>query len=398
MASNIRKGKVPHRPTGLGDGVDEIYSLKGFFGEWAHLYRRNNLAHPLRWSDARLMYSGLDGRGLTVADATDPRGAPLRLLEGDGVAVSLSRRSAPMPFSEKNVDRHQIRFYDRGAFLVETELGPLEVRDGDFVVIPRGMIFRETPRASEGNAVYVFETEATVQLAEAMWDSVGYASLFVDYSQMEIPEPEDRGDEGRADGGEPEEYELRVLHGGETLSMHYDFDPCRDVVGWVGDPVIFKMSVWDVPAPATSHGHLPPPASAVLMGEDKAFFFNALSMPPSPTVRPPDGSFGPPSHLNDYDELWLTHLAPHAPHTEGHLWLLPRTLPHPGMRGPHGPPPRKEPIRSMRVNFDTAAELRWTDEATAALFEDPVLAQYTSFFGVPLEAVPEKLRRRAAGG
>lgn len=249
MASNIRKGRVPHRPTGLGEEIDEIYSLKGFFGDWAHLYRRNNLAHPLRWSDDRLIYSGLDANGLMAPDASDPRGLPLRLLEGDGIAVSLSQRAEAMPFCEKNVDFHQIRFYDRGSFLVETELGPLEAQPGDFVVIPRGLIYRETPRAAEGNAVYVFETEATVALAETLWDSVGYASLFVDYSRMEVPEP---GPEADSDAGEGEEHELRVIHDGEALSMHYDFDPCRDVVGWVGDPVIFKLSVWDVPAPAAA--------------------------------------------------------------------------------------------------------------------------------------------------
>lgn len=389
MASNIRKGKVPYKTTGFGEYVDEVYSLKGFFGEWAHMYRRNNLAHPLRWSDDRLMYSGLDGGALVAPDASDPRGTPLRLLEGDGVRVALSQRAAAMPFCEKNVDFHQIRFYHRGSFLVETELGALEAGPGDFVVIPRGLIYRETPRAADGNAVYVFETEATIQLAESMWDSVGYASLFIDYSEMEIPEPAPE-DVAAAEG----EHELRVFYDDAWHSMVYDFDPCRDVVGWVGDPVIFKMNVWSVPASSTSHGHLPPPASAVLWGEDRDFFFNALSMPPSATVGPPDGSFGAPSHLNDYDEFWLTHESQFAPQTEGHLWLLPRTIPHPGIKLPKGPDNRKGPVRSMRINFDTKAALAWTAEAKTLLFDDPIVAKYTSFFGMPVDSAPPKVRRR----
>jgi homogentisate 1,2-dioxygenase len=392
MASNTRKGRIPYRTTGMGPYVDEIYSLKGFFGDWAHMFRRNNLAHPLRWSDPRLMYSGLDLAAVRGSDGADPRGTPLRVLEGDGVSVSLSQRAAPMPFAEKNVDRHQIRFYHRGDFLLETELGPLEVTPGDFVVIPRGLIYRETPRQPDGNAVVVFETDATIQLAEQLWDSVGYASLLVDYSEMEIPEPpaEDDGAEAAV------EHELRVFYAGAWHSMVYDFDPCRDVVGWVGDPVIFKMNVWNVPTSGTSHGHLTPPSGAVLFGEGREFFFNALSVPPAPRVPPPEGSFGAPSHLNDYDELWLNHVSQTAPDTEGHLWLLPRTLPHPGLKREAGPPPQAERIRSMRVNFDTRAALWWTDEARAALFEDPMAAKYTSFFGVPLAAAPEKVRRRGA--
>lgn len=392
MASNMRKGRIPYKTTGMGEYVDEIYSLKGFFGDWAHLYRHNNLAHPVCWSDDRLMYSGVDPAGLTASDATDPRGTPLRLLEGDGVAVSLSQRSAAMPFCEKNVDAHQIRFYHRGRFELETELGPLEVEPGDFVVIPRGLIYRETPREAEGNVVYVFETEATIQLAEILWDSVGYASLLVDYSEMEVPEPSDA--DGRPATNDAE-HELRVRYDGDWHSMTYDFDPCHDVIGWVGDAVIFKMNVWNVPTAGTSHGHLTPPSGAVLWGEDRAFFFNALSVPPAPRVPPPAGSFGAPSHLNDYDELWLNHASQTAEHTEGHLWLLPRTLPHPGMKRAAGPPSTEGPIRSMRINFDTKAVLWWTEEARAALFADPLAAMYTSFFGLPIESAPEKVRRRA---
>ena len=105
MASNIRKGKVPYKTTGFGEYVDEVYSLKGFFGEWAHMYRRNNLGHPLRWSDDRLMYSGLDARH--AGRRRTPRiraGTPLRLLEGEGVRVALSQRSAADAVREKNVD------------------------------------------------------------------------------------------------------------------------------------------------------------------------------------------------------------------------------------------------------------------------------------------------------
>ncbi len=395
MASNMRKGRIPYKTTGMGEYVDEIYSLKGFFGDWAHMYRRNNLAHPVRWSDQRLMYSGLDPDVLATTDATDPRGTPLRLLEGDGVVVSMSRRAAAMPFCEKNVDAHQIRFYHRGRFLLETELGPLEIEPGDFVVIPRGLIYRETPREPHGNVVYVFETEATIQLAETLWDSVGYASLLVDYSEMEVPEPATGEDDAAVGQGE---HELRLRYDGTWHSMTYDFDPCNDVIGWVGDAVIFKMNVWNVPTAGTSHGHLTPPSGAVLWGEDRAFFFNALSVPPAPRVRPPEGSFGAPSHLNDYDELWLNHASQNAPETEGHLWLLPRTLPHPGMKREAGPPVEAGPIRSMRINFDTQAELWWTAEARAALFHDPVMAMYTSFFGMPVAAAPEKVHRRAGDG
>jgi len=118
MASNMRKGKIPYRTTGVGKYVDETFTLGGFFGDWAHLFRRHNLAHPVRWSDPRLMYAGLDGSTLEPTDAIDPRGPPMHLLEGDGVAVPDSHRAQPMPFPEKKVGLHEERFYDSGRCLL----------------------------------------------------------------------------------------------------------------------------------------------------------------------------------------------------------------------------------------------------------------------------------------
>jgi hypothetical protein len=48
----------------------------------------------------------------------------------------------------------------------------------------------------------------------------------------------------------------------------------------------------------------------------------------------------------------------------------------------------------MKINFDTRAELSWTEEAKAALIDDPLAGVYTSFSGIPLEGVPERYRKR----
>ena len=119
------------------------------------------------------------------------------------------------------------------------------------------------------------------------------------------------------------------------------------------------MNVWDVPAPGTSRGFLPPPAHAVLMSESKSWFFNVLVPPPSPTQPSPDGSFGAPAHQNDYDEVWFNHASDFLPHNVGHLWLFPRTLPHPGFkRAPSHPPNPVQRYNEIKINFDTKAKLR----------------------------------------
>jgi homogentisate 1,2-dioxygenase len=389
MASNIRRGKIPHSPQGTGEYLDEVYTLGGFFGDWAHIFRRGNMGLPLRWSDDRMMYGGIDSGAVIATDASDAAGTPLPLLRGDGVEVSVSQRSEAMPFAEKDVDFNQIRFYHRGRFVLETELGELELGEGDFAVIPRGLVYRERPLEQEDNAVFIFAVDAAIKLAEELWDGVGFSSFLTDYSTMVIPSPAEH-----ADSVVEVQTDVRVRHHGEYHTVTYAFDPCKDVVGWLGDPVVFKMNIWDVPALGSSRGFMPPPAGAVLWGEGRSFFFNAAPAHPYPTTPAPEGSYGAPAHLNDYDEVWLNHVNEHAPQTDGHLWLLPRTIAHPGIKFPPSYPKNPPTVpRMMKINFDTRAELSWTDEARTALLENPREGAYTSFSGIPLKVVPEAYKR-----
>lgn len=386
MSSNVRRGEIPRPSSGISEHLDELYTIGGFFGDWAHVFRSRNTGFPTAWSSDELMYWGTDTNALSPSDETDPSGSCLELMHGDGISVSVSHRSQAMPFAEKNCDFHQIRFYHRGEFLLETELGRLEVREGDFVVIPKGLMYRESPRSHEGNVTLIFETQQPVVAAEELWDSVGMASLFIDYSAMKLPEP----------SGEPVdiETEVRVKWRGKSHTMTYDFDPCRDVIGWIGDPVIYSLNAWDIPGLGTSHGFLPPPLGAVLMARDKSFFFNVMSPKPFPNAPAPAGSYGAPAHLNDYDEVWFNHAAADAPDTDGHLWHLPPTITHPGLkRPPFYPDNPVEHIHELKLNFDTRAPLEWTDAAREAFLPDPQYSLYTSMGGTHIGVVPQDAQK-----
>jgi hypothetical protein len=51
----------------------------------------------------------------------------------------------------------------------------------------------------------------------------------------------------------------------------------------------------------------------------------------------------------------------------------------------------------MKVNFDTKAELDWTDEAKAALLRgNPAATYYSGFSGLPIEVLPEIYKKRLA--
>ncbi|HET6509010.1 MAG TPA: homogentisate 1,2-dioxygenase [Baekduia sp.] len=386
MASVLRRGHVPHPPSGMSEFLDEVYTVKGFYGPWASLYRRRNTAHPVAVSDPALLFQGLALGALAPSDATDPAGEPLTLMEGPDAAIKISGRTLAPPFAERHVERHQIRFYHQGEYRLETEFGPFDVGPGDFVVIPAGIIYRETP-VTEGapGTILIFEMDQPVHLAEELWDKVGFAGFYREYSQMELPEPPDRG------VGEPTRVRLRYDERWHWFD--YDFDPCSDVVGWLGDPVVYKLNVWDMPAIGTADGFLTPPSNAVLWGEDYNWFFNVLGPPAFPSSPPPKGSMGAPAHLNDYDEVWFQHASEFMPESAGDLWSLPRTVPHPGLKRevafPPNPPRR---INEMKLNFDTKSKLYWTDAAKAAWFPDPHVQLYTSLYGTHVGMVPDEAK------
>ena len=375
MTSILRRGRIPAPPTGITEYIDQVYTIKGFFGPWSHLFRKHNPAHVVSTSRPDLVYQGLDTTELKPTDATDPSGEPLVLLEGPRNAVAISARRHAAPFAERNVDRHQIRFYHEGGYVLETEFGPLEVGPGDFVVVPANVVYREVPiEPGSPGSIVIFESEHHISLAEELWDKVGFAGVFVDYTALELPTPEDR------DTGTATRVRLRV--DGKYEWLEHAFDPTRDVIGWLGDPVVFKMNVWDVPGIGTTHNFLTPPANAVLFAEDYSCFFNVLGPRPAVTTPPPNGSVGAPAHLNDYDEVWFKHASELAEGTEGHLWQLPRTITHPGMRRPAEYPPNPvRVVREMSLNFDTKAKLYWSDAARKAWFPDPQSTLYSSFYG-----------------
>ena len=386
MSSVIRRGTIPHPPSGMSEYLDQVYTIRGFYGPWASLYRQRNTGHPVGASDAALIYQGIASGTLQPTDMTDPAGEPLTIMEGPDAAVKLSRRAEAAPFSDRHVERHQIRFYHQGEYLLETEFGPLKVGPGDFAVIPFGIIYRELPlNPGTPGTILIFEVDEPVKLAEELWDKVGFAGFYREYSQMEMPEPPARG------VGEPTR--VRMRYDEQWHWFDYDFDPCSDVIGWLGDPVVYKLNVWDMPSIGTANGFLTPPANAVLFGENYNWFFNVLGPPGFPSSPAPAGSMGAPVHLNDYDEIWFQHASEFAPESTGDLWCLPRTIPHPGLKKEAGFPPNPpRRVNEMKLNFDTKSKLRWSEVARKAWFSDPQVKLYTSLYGTHVGMVPDEAK------
>ncbi len=70
-------------------------------------------------------------------------GAPLRMFDSASVKIDLSKRShEDMGFWHRNVDYHEVIFCVRGALRWETELGTVVLKEGDMILIPKGITHR----------------------------------------------------------------------------------------------------------------------------------------------------------------------------------------------------------------------------------------------------------------
>ena len=70
-------------------------------------------------------------------------GSPLRLFDSAPVKIDVSKRSKEdMGFWHRNVDAHEIIICIKGALRWETEMGTRVLREGDMMIIPKGITHR----------------------------------------------------------------------------------------------------------------------------------------------------------------------------------------------------------------------------------------------------------------
>ncbi len=70
-------------------------------------------------------------------------GTPLRLFDSKSVKIDISKRSKEdMGFWHRNVDNNEVIICVRGALRWETEMGNVILREGEMILIPKGISHR----------------------------------------------------------------------------------------------------------------------------------------------------------------------------------------------------------------------------------------------------------------
>ncbi len=238
---------------GVPEGtVEEEYGRDGFFGRYAHLYR----AHaPVAWTriEGPLRPRAYDLRRLDAPSGGDLLAARVRVLSNADVSLSMATLTAPMPYFFRNADADEILFVHAGAGRMETDFGPVAYEPGDYVVVPRGCVYRLAPTSE--TRLLTIEAAGEVTFPER--GVLGQHAL-IDPAMIRVPSPEP-GSSLAADARG--EYEVRITRRGEVTRVFYPHCPL-DTLGWKGTLAVQQLNVRDIRPVLSDRYHLPPTVHA----------------------------------------------------------------------------------------------------------------------------------------
>ncbi|MBT5265563.1 MAG: homogentisate 1,2-dioxygenase [Rhodospirillaceae bacterium] len=283
--------------TDLPEGTYEReMSKEGFFGPSAQLYHKRP---PTGWSDweGPLRPRALDLNKLAGAVAS-PWAAQMVLFNAH-CKVRMWRAEGAMRHLARNGDGDELLFIHDGQGQIFTDFGRMDLRAGDYIMLPRGTVWRTE-----------FEGAADVLMIEATNESyhlpdkgmVGHHALF-DAAMLESPTIDEAYVAQQTPEGKQEEWKIEIKRRDALSVVTYDYNPL-DTVGWHGDLMPVKINVEHF-RPLMSHRyHLPPSAHTTFMSPR----FVICTFCPRPMESDPGALKVPFFHNNDdYDEVLFYH-------------------------------------------------------------------------------------------
>src|SRR5690606_22501103 len=311
-------------------------SKEGFFGPASFLYHKRP---PTGWSDFEgpLRPRAFDLNRLP-RDHHSPWAAA-EVLCNAHVRVRFWSARAAMDHLVRNADGDDLMFVHRGAGEFFCDYGRLTLAAGDYVVIPRGTMWRIEP-AAPIEALLIEAVNSTYTLPDK--GLLGNHALF-DPAMLDIPQLDAAF---VAQQGEERSWRVQVKRRNAISTITYPFNPL-DAVGWHGDLSVVRINVKDI-RPIVSHRyHLPPSAHTTFVGER----FVVCTFAPRPFESDPGALKVPFFHNNDdYDEVIFYHAGDFFSRDDIHPGMM--TL-HPcGFT--HGPHPKA--LKNMLVQSKPATD------------------------------------------
>ncbi len=291
----------------------------------------------------------------------------LPLLFNADVTLSIAAPRAGEHPLFRNGIADEIVFVTEGSGRLESVFGSLPVRQGDYVVIPRGVLHRFVLEAP--GRFLVIESGSDVRTPKRYRNEHGQLTEMAPYSERDIRRPE-----ALAPRDETGDVSVLVKNARGLSELVLDHHPF-DVVGWDGFYYPWAFSIHDF-EPRVGRVHLPPPVHQTF----EADAFVVCSFCPRPFDFDPEAVPAPYSHSNAMSDEVLYYANSEFMSRKG-IEYGSITLHPDGI--PHGPQPGKTEeslgakwTNELAVMVDTFRPLRVTRQATA-VEDEPYTLSWT---------------------
>ena len=277
------------------------------------------------------------------------------LTNSDCHIVLAAPRKSTTDYFYKNTDSDEVIFIHKGTGKLRTMLGNLDFKYGDYLVVPRGMIYK-IDFDTEDNRLFIVESHSPVYTPKQYRNWFGQLLEHSPFCERDIRRPEEL-----ETYNEKGDFVIKEKKKDEIFEMVYASHPF-DVIGYDGFNYPYAFSIHDFET-ITGRIHLPPPIHQT--SETNAFVI--CSFVPTLLDYHPLSIPAPYNHSNiDADEVLYYVDGDFMSRNDvkpGNISLHPAGIPH----GPHpGAAERsigKKETLELAVMVDTFKPLMVTEDA-----------------------------------
>lgn len=257
----------------------------------------------------------------------------------------------------KNADSDEMLFVHRGSGKLRTLFGTIPFQYGDYLVIPRGVIYQIEFDSVDNRLLYV-ESHSPIYTPKRYRNQFGQLLEHSPFCERDIVRPRDL--ETHDETGD---FLIKIKKQGSLHSLVYASHPF-DVVGWDGYNYPYSFSIFNF-EPITGRVHQPPPVHQTFQTDA----FVVCSFVPRLYDYHPKAIPAPYNHSNidsdeviyyvDGDFMSRNDIAP------GHITLHPGGIPHGPAPGAMERSIGKKETQEYAVMVDTFRPLMLTEQAVA---------------------------------
>ena len=295
-------------------------------------------------------------KGFDVPPEDDFLDSRVPLLVNSDIHIGLAApKKSLTQYFYKNVDADEMLFVHRGTGTLRTQLGNIPFEYGDYLIIPRGMIYQIDFDTADNRLLYA-ESFHPIYIPKRYRNWFGQLLEHSPFCERDYKLPQDL--ETHDEKGD---FIMKIKKQGVLYEMLYPSHPF-DVIGWDGYNFPYGFSIHNF-EPITGRVHQPPPVHQTF--ETKAFV--VCSFCPRLYDYHPLSIPAPYNHSNiDSDEMLYYVDGDFMSRNnieQGHITLHPSGIPHGPAPGAYERSIGQTKTEELAVMIDTFRPLSITEAA-----------------------------------